>query len=152
MQLIGYVKIRIERANGDVVEETVKNTVVNIGKAQVAGLIGGLVTTPFTYVAIGTDNGSTLALDATNTGLGAEVKRKSASVSRKTKTVTDDTLVLEATFSNADGLTGSQTIQEAGVFDANTGGNMLSRALIGPYTMNWDNGDALTITWEIQVQ
>lgn len=152
MQLVGYVTIRVLNDGKVVREDVIKNTVVNVGKAQTAGLIGGLVTTPFQYIAIGTDDGTTLALDATNTQLGAEVGRKQASVSQETTDVSNDTVVFQASFSLSDGFTGTSTIKESGIFDASTGGNMLCRAFVGPYTLNWDNGDALQITWKVQVK
>jgi len=126
-----------------------RNGITNAGFAQVAGLIIGVVTTPFTYIAIGT---GTTAFDPTQTALVTEVKRKAATVSRVTTSVTNDTAQLQATFSSADGLTGTAAITESGVFDASTGGNMLCRQTFSALNINWDAGDTLTITWKLQVK
>lgn len=126
----------------------VKNVITDVGKAQVAGLINGVVTTPFKYIAIGSGTTSPTASD---TALEAEVKRKLATVDRVTTNVTNDTAYLEATFSSADGLSGSMSITEAGVFDADTGGNMLCRQTFSAVNVNWDAGDQLTIKWKIVV-
>lgn len=126
----------------------VKNVITDVGKAQVAGLINGVVTTPFKYIAIGSGTTSPTASD---TALEAEVKRKLATVDRVTTNVTNDTAYLEATFSSADGLSGSMSITESGVFDADTGGNMLCRQTFSAVNVNWDAGDQLTIKWKIVV-
>jgi len=127
-----------------------KNGITNAGFQEVAKLIGsGLGGTAFGYVAIGTD---TTVYDADQTELGAEVVRKSATVSNETTTVTGDTVQFQATFSNADGLTGSSAIAESGVFNADTGGTMLCRQTFNVLNINWDAGDALTVTWKIQIK
>jgi len=151
----GYVVLRVYR-NGrltDTIE--VPNVITNVGLKQLSGLINGLVTTPFKYIAIGdgssTSAGSCTDAAATDTALGHELKRKEATASQVTTSVTDDTAQLVATFSSADGLTGSASLCEAGVFDASTGGNMLARRTFPVINLNWDNGDSIQITWKIQV-
>ena len=134
----GKIKHRIKK----------RNIITNVGKAQVAGLINGIVTTPFTYIAIGS---GTTAPSETDTALEAEIARKAGSTSRETTNVTNDTAVVEATFSSADGLTGTSNVSEAGLFDASTGGNMLARQTFTTITINWDAGDTLTVTWKITV-
>ena len=126
-----------------------EDLVVDVGKAQVAGLINGIVTTAFTYIAIGT---GTTAPTASDTGLGTETTRKSASTSRVTTSVSNDTAQLQATFSSSDGLSGTSAITESGVFDASSGGNMLCRQTFDALNVDWDSGDTLQITWQIQVQ
>jgi len=136
--------------NGKIVEQRVlENIITNVGKAQAAGLLNGVVTTPFQYIAIGT---GTTAAAATDTALENEIARKSASTSRKTTSVTNDTAVWEASFSSADGLSGSAAITESGLFDSSTGGNMLARRTFDPVNVNWDAGDSIQVTWEIQQQ
>ena len=119
-----------------------KNVITNVGKAQVAGLINGVVTTPFKYIAVGT---GTTAASASDTALGSEVARVAATVGRTTTTVTNDTATFDATFS----FTASYAITEAGIFDASAGGNMLSRVTFA--AINVASGDSLKISWKIQV-
>lgn len=126
-----------------------RNGITNVGFAQAAGLLNGVVTTPFTYIAIGT---GTTAFSPTQTALISEVKRKSATCSRVTTDVTNDTAQWTATFSSADGLSGTQTIAESGVFDAASAGNMLCRQTGFSYTLNWDAGDSLQTIWKVQAK
>jgi hypothetical protein len=105
--------------NGKKIDErVVENLVVNVGKAQVSGLIGGVVTGVFSYLALGT---GTTAPSSTDTALQSEVVRVASTNSRVTTNVTNDTLQLQATFN----FTSSYAITEAGIFNASSGGTML---------------------------
>jgi len=85
-----------------------KNIITNAGLAAIIRLVfSGLTETKFGYIAIGT---GTTAEAATDTALVAEIKRKSATVSQTTTSVSGDTALLTATFSNADGLTGTSNV------------------------------------------
>jgi len=127
-----------------------ENGITNAGMAEVAGLIltdvGG---TPFDYIAIGT---GTTAFDPTQTALVNEIKRKAATGTRVTTSVTNDTAQLVTTFSSADGLTGTSAVTESGVFNASTGGTMIARQVFSALNINWDAGDTLQVTWRIQVK
>ena len=116
--------------------------ITDVGKAAVAELIGSR----FTYVAIGTDDGTSLPLDATNTALGNEVDRQLATISYETVNVTNDTVVIEATFD----FTSDVAVTESGVFDADTGGTMLCRQTFAP--LNMKTGDQLVMIWKITAQ
>jgi len=136
--LIGYVEIKHIR-NGKVIDiRKGKNLITNVGLAQFAGLINGVVTTPFTYIAIGI---GTTAPSVTDTALASETHRSSAIASRVTTDVTDDTAQLVATFS----FTASYAITESGVFDAKTAGNMACRQTFA--ALNVVSGDSLQVTW-----
>jgi len=146
----GYTHIIVRRRDGSIKQEFyVKNVETDVGKSRVAGLIGGVYTTPFKYIAIGT---GTTAEASSDTALEAETARKEATASLTTTTVDNDTLVLSATFSSSDGLTGTSAITEYGVFDASSGGNMLARVTKDAVNVDWDAGDQLTVEWSIQVQ
>jgi hypothetical protein len=116
-----------------------RNGITNAGMAEVAGLIltdvGG---TPFDYIAIGT---GTTAFDPTQTSLVTEIKRKAATGTQVTTTVTNDTAQLVTTFSSADDLTGTSAVTESGVFNASTGGTMLCRQVFSALNINWDAGE-----------
>ncbi len=148
-RLRGEIELILKNKKGEVKKRVkIKNVITNVGKAQVAGLINGVVTSPFRYVAIGT---GTTAPSASDTALDNEIARKVGSTSRATTNVTNDTAVVEATFSSADGLSGSSNVAEAGLFDAASGGNMLARQTFSAIPVNWDGGDTLTIRWRIIV-
>ena len=149
LRLIGSLELIVRDRYGRVKDRRlIRNVITDVGKAQVAGLINGVVTTPFKYVAIGT---GTTAESASDTALEYEVARKEGTTTRETTNVSNDTAVVEATFSSADGLSGSMAITEAGLFDASSGGNMLCRRTFDALNINWDAGDTLTIKWKVQV-
>ena len=125
-----------------VIENELEDIITNVGKAQVAGLINGVVTTPFQYIAIGT---GTTPESATDTALQNEIMRALATCSRVTTNVTNDTAQLVYTFT----FTASYAITESGVFDASTGGNMLCRRVFS--AVNVVSGDSLQVTWKIVV-
>jgi len=115
-----------------------KNIITNAGLAEVVRLVfSGLTGTKFGYIAIGT---GTTAETASDTALVNEIKRKSATVTQTTTTITNDTALLEATFSSADGLTGTSAVSEAGVFNASSGGTLLARKTFSAVNVNWDAG------------
>jgi hypothetical protein len=120
--------------------------ITNVGKAQFAGLINGVVTLPFTYVAIGT--GATAAA-VTDTQLQTEIttnggQRKAGTCTRVQTTVANDTAQIEATYT----FTGSFAITESGCFDANPAGNMCCRQVFDAY--NVVSGNEMTFRWKIK--
>jgi len=127
------------------------NSIVSAGMAAVAGLIltdvGG---TAFDYVAFGSNN---TAVTVNDTALGTEIKRKAGTGTRVTTTYANDTAQLTASFSSADGLTGTSTVWECGMFNASTGGTMLFRQVYSAAdTLNWDAGDTYQLTLKVQVK
>jgi hypothetical protein len=126
-----------------------KNVITNAGLAAIVRLVfSGLTENKFGYIAIGT---GTTAEAVTDTALQNEIKRKSATVTQTTTSVTGDTALLEATFSSADGLSGSSNVSEAGVFNASSGGTLLARKVFSAVPLNWDAGDSITIRYYIQM-
>lgn len=147
------VLIKVFDANGNVKYEYdtgwSDNGITNAGFAEVAALIGsGLGGTSFGYVAIGT---GTTPFSPTQTALVTEIKRKTATVSRVTTNVTNDTTQWVATFSSADGLSGTSTVTESGVFNASSEGTMLCRQVFSGISLNWDAGDSIQVTWKVVV-
>ena len=126
-----------------------KNVITNVGLACIIRLVfAGLSEDKFGYLAIGT---GTTTEAVTDTALEAEVARKSASVSQVTTSVDGDTALLEATFSSADGLSGTMNISETGVFNASSGGDLLARKVFSAVPVDWDAGDTLTIRYYVQM-
>ncbi len=103
----------------------------------------------FDYLGIGSNNaGESVA----HTDLQTSVKRKQGTPTQETTTQTDDTYSLIVAFSSADSLSGTVTIQEGGVFDAASSGNMLFRKNGLGKAVDWDAGDTLTVTATCQVK
>lgn len=143
--LRGEVTLILYDRNGRIKkQETIKNLIVNTGKAEVASLMGsGLGGTAFGYIAIGT---GTTSPAATDTALESETHRQAATVTQTTVNVTNDTVQFETTFS----FTASYAISEEGIFNDATAGDMLSRVTFGAY--NVEDGDQLKIIHKITVQ
>lgn len=124
--------------------------ITNTGMAEVAGLlltdVGG---TDFDYVGIGESNA---AESAGHTDLQTPTIRKAGVGTRVTTTQTNDTAQLVYTFSSSDGLSGTDTIQEAGVFNAAAAGIMLFRKIFTGKVCDWDAGDTLEVTCKCQVK
>lgn len=114
--------------------------VTNAGKDIITNRILGSGTEP-KFTAIGT--GST-AEAITQTALVTEVETRATGTStRQTTTTTNDTYQVVGTVS----ITGTRALQESGLFDASTVGNMLCR---GVYTtINLVNGDSIQVTWKV---
>ena len=128
IKLKGTYHFEIRGVDGKVREKfTVKNAVMTVGFAQLALLCGDASAVPFTYLAVGT---SSTAVAINQTALVAEIvdsglERAAGTVSRITTTGTNDTYRITYTWTAS----GSKTIEEVGVFNANSAGTMLSRAL-----------------------
>jgi len=116
-------------------------TTTNAGMAEVAQLIIG-AGTAFSNVAIGT---GTTNFAATSTQLNNEYKRDTATTSNVTTDVSGDTAQFVKTFS----FTESKAITEAGVFNADTNGDMIAAQTFS--AVNVSNGDSLQITYQIDV-
>lgn len=149
IKAIGKVHIKVTDSSGKIKFDKYlgENIITNAGKAAMAGLVGNTgAITAFSYIALGT---SSTAVAATDTTLGTELStsglsRTAATISRTTTSVTNDTLNFVFTFT----ATGSQTIQEAGIFNAASTGTMLSHKLTGAISVV--NTDQLTVTYTIQ--
>jgi hypothetical protein len=123
--------------------------VTNKGKAVYADRVR---TTPATYttspkfVAIGT--GATAAARTAavaDTALSTEVEtRTSGTESVLTTTVTNDTYQVVGTVT----ATATRAVDEAGLFDASTAGNLFGSATFA--VVNLASGDSLQLTWQIK--
>lgn len=147
IKLKGWYEYKIIGVDGKVREEgRVDNAVVNAGFAQLALLGGDASAVPFTYLATGT---SSTAVAVSQTALQGEItdsglQRASATVSRVTTTVTNDTLQLFKSFA----ITGSKTVEEVGVFNDPTTGTMLSRALTT--SKSFVSGEVYEVTYKLK--
>jgi len=126
-----------------------KNVITDVGLACIVRLVFlGLTEDKFGYLGIGS---GTAAEAVTDTALQYEIKRKAATVSQTTTTITDDTGLLEATFSSADALTGTANVSETGIFNLPTAGDLLARKVFTAVPVDWDAGDTLTIRYYVQM-
>lgn len=123
------------------------NLMTNTGFAGVASRINGAgAEAAFIYIAVGT---GTTAAAATDTALQAEIvdsglARASATASRVTTTVTNDTAQDVYTFT----VTGAKAVTESGVLNAASAGVLLCRQVFS--AINVVSGDSLQITWKVK--
>lgn len=121
------------------VDRLEKNLVVTVGKEWIASRMQGTASNVMGYMAVGTDS---TAPAAGNTTLGAEVAR----VAVTSATASTNTVTYVATFGAG---TGTGALTEAGLFNSNSGGTMLSRTTYS--VINKGSGDEMTVTWVITV-
>lgn len=128
----------------------VATVLTNKGKALFADRAR---TSPGTYTAspkfIGIGTGATGAARtaaAGDTALSTEVEtRSSGTESTVTTTQTGDTYQSQGTIS----ITGTRAVDESGLFDASTSGNMITSATLN--VINLLSGDSLQLTWKVQI-
>ena len=128
----------------------VATVLTNKGKALFADRAR---TTPGTYTTspkfIGIGTGATVAARtaaATDTVLSTEVEtRASGTESTVTTTQTGDTYQSLGTVA----ITATRAVDESGLFDASTAGNMATSATLN--VINLLNGDSLQLTWKVQI-
>lgn len=128
----------------------VATVITNKGKAMFADRVR---TTPATYTAppkfVGIGTGATGAARtavAADTALSTEVEtRVSGTESIVTTTVTGDTYQVVGTVS----ITGTRAVDEAGLFDASSAGNLFLSATMN--VINLTSGDSLQLTAKAQL-
>lgn len=126
----------------------VGNGVPTVGKALIAGRIGGSgAPAAADYIAVGT---GTNAFAAGDTALQTEtaasgLTRAQGTVSLVTTTTTNDTAQVTKTFT----VTGTVAVTESGVFNASSSGTLLARQVFS--AINVLNGDTLQMTWKVAI-
>ena len=117
----------------------VDNLVVAVGKDVIASRLVGNTLAVMSHMGVGA--GSTAAATS-QTALGSELGRVALdSTGRSSNTIT-----YTATFAAG---TGTGTLQEAGIFNDGTTGNMLCRTVFSPVSKA--AGDTIVITWNVTV-
>lgn len=148
LKIQGYFEIEHRDAQGRLIEaRTVKNLITSAGKAAAAGLLNGVVTDFFEHLALGI---GTTAAAAGDTALESEITtnggaRASATTSRVTTTVTNDTAQLVYTWT----FSGSFAVTECGVLSAAAAGVLLARQVFA--AINVVSGSTLQITYKVAV-
>jgi hypothetical protein len=156
ISLRGWFELIVIDPDGKVREtRVVNNTIVNAGRAQVAGFINSAVSVTssgvgaFRYLAIGS---ATSATGVTDTTMGSEFSSNggarlvASSLTRVTTSVTNDTAQIQLTFTCS---AGTLAVGEAAIFDSSSAGNMLARQ---PFAViNLSSGDSVQTTWKVQV-
>lgn len=132
--------------NGILVNE-VDNIVTNAGKNALASLLNSSNTgnSVVTHMGFGT---STTAPAAADTALGTEISTAGTGYARVAVTRSNPSANVIQYVATLTGLTTPQTVQEAGLFSAVTGGTLFAHQLTGAVALS-SVGDSLQITWQI---
>lgn len=139
---MGLCNVRGEvwvRKNGLLVAHG-KNLVVQTGLEHIAARLGG-VAAVMSHLAIG-NNGAASSVSTTGL-LGTEIERTALDPI----IVNTNTVTYSATVGATIGVT--QTVREAGIFDAAAGGNMLSRFICAGFDLS--AGETAFIEWAITI-
>ena len=146
----GYIRLQCKDKEGNLKWDTgfIQNTITNLGKAEIAKLIGSVSgPTAFGYLALGTSN---TAPAATDTTLVAEIVDSGLARANSTETVTTTTTTGDTVqFSYTWTASGSKTIEEIGIFNAASAGVMLGRALTTSKAVS--SGETITGTYQIRL-
>lgn len=138
LSVAGELQIILRDKNGDVkVNKTEKNLVVSTGKAFIAKRMVGTASDVMSHMAVG---GTNTAPIEGHTALLGEIGR-AAIVSSD---VVDNTVTYSCLFAAG---VGTGALTEAGIFNDDTTGEMLSRVVFAE--VNKDIEDTLTINWQI---
>ena len=138
LQLTGALQISL---NNEIVHQC-DNLVVTAGKNWVAGRFkDSSIPDEMSHMAIGSAD---TAAAAGNTALATELNR--IALTTAGGTVSGATVQYDATWSSSHG---AYAIQEAGIFNASSGGTMLARTVFA--VINKGTDDTVTISWTITV-
>lgn len=118
----------------------IKNLVVTAGRNFVASRMINTAATAMSHMAIGSGNTAAALGD---TALGTELAR--VALSGASNSANQNTY--SASFGPG---VGTGTVREAGIFNANSGGTMLNRALVTPEVVK-NAPDTLNVNWTVSV-
>lgn len=142
LSLVGRVTFRLFDKNGRLkYEDVVENGITDDGYDLVAQLLAGAGGNKLSHVGIG-DDGTAFA--STQTDLLGTSYRKSASYAHTGGTVI---FTMTASWGVNEPIAGTFGVQETGLFNAATGGDMLSR--LTRSVLNKQADDTLEVEYEI---
>ena len=118
-----------------------KNTIVTVGKTNIAARMAGNTVPVMSHMAVGTGNTTVSLADTT---LSTELARVSLGTAGGTPS--SNTVTYSATFPAG---TGTGALQEAGVFSAASSGTMMCRTVFP--VINKQAADTVTITWVVSI-
>ncbi len=140
VKILGNLDVTLLDSDG-IVKDTrsIKNLVVAVGKDLIASrLVGNSLPIP-SHMALGS---SSTAAATSQTALGSELGR----VALDSTSRTNNTIAYVATFSAG---TATGSVEEAGIFNAGSSGNMLCRTTFS--AVNKAAGDTVVVTWNVTV-
>jgi hypothetical protein len=142
--LYGHIDFDLKHADGTHEYRSMKNLIMDAGEDEAAKLLVGLVASPFTYIALGTDDDPAPA--DSQTALNAECTTTGAGRAEDASPTTSGNVsTISVTFS----FTGNHALVEVGLFNDTyaNGGDMFSRQIFA--VINVKDTDQMTVTWSI---
>ena len=140
IKLKGHVSFDLYDGDGNLkLHREVDNLVVQGGRELIASQLAEEDIGKPSHMAIGEDDTEPVLSDTT---LRSEIARVALTSTERT----GNTVVYEATFAPT---VGTGEIVEAGIFNADSAGVMLNRAIFGVITK--ESADTLTITWSLSI-
>ena len=148
LKAVGEIRAELLKESGEIEVYEFRNLVVNVGKAFIAQSMRKTTTnSPAAMTHMGVGSGATAAAGGDTALVSQTGTRASVVATAATVNVLDDTVEYTAEFLPGNG-TGN--LNEAGIFNASSGGIMLSRAVFPLITKGI--GDSLTLSWKITIQ
>ncbi len=142
VHLMGHITFDITRGDGTHEIRQMKNLIMDAGEDEAAKLLVGLVASPFTYIALGTDNDPAPA--DSQTALNAECTTNGGSRTEDASPTTSGNVAsVSVTFT----FSGALALVEVGLFNAAADGDMFSRQIFD--VINVGDTDQMTVTWNI---
>ncbi len=145
MQIRGTITLEVERLDGSVVRAKQKNLVMyEWGLKKIASLLSGTAQSAdmITHLAMGNDN--TAPAEDQTILIGESIR----SACTKTQQSSPNENVVEFKVVHALGAVVG-TFEEAGLFDASSGGNMFNRSVFTAFPVT--SADTLTVSWIVEV-
>ena len=140
IQTLGQLNILLQDENGNIVyDKTVPNLVVQTGRNYIAHRMTSNSNVFMSHMAIGTGTNSPANADTT-------LQIEEARVALTSGVTTANIVTYTATFSPGTPAT-AKAITEAGIFNANSGGEMLCRTKFD--VINKGVLDTMTVTWTV---
>ena len=107
-----------------------RNIITTVGRQLIGDLIIGAITLSPNFGAVGSDDGTTLALDVGNTTLGNQ--QDILEISSNGSRTRSGTTITFSTFFDKTSAANGTNIEEAGVLDAISSGNLFGRGFVIP--------------------
>lgn len=142
IQMSGQINLNLVGEDGNAkLDKTYPNLVVFTGKSYIASRMASNSSTIMSHLAVGQNSANTTSAN-TDIVLNSELAR----VALTSTTVSSNTVTYVTTFNPG---VGSGAITEAGIFNSASAnsGTMLCRTVFP--VVNKEDGDTLTITWNV---
>src|SRR5206468_5736058 len=132
--------------NGELISEKA-NTVTTVGKQQLAALLASASAGTTWVTQMGFGSGTTAA-NIADTALVTELTATGYARQTVNRTVTGAQIQYQATLTN---VSTSATVNEVGLFNAFTGGQLEARQVLASAVTLSSASDSLQITWQINL-